>query len=173
MFFRCVLGLNQKLSKTVMFGWLQELTPQERSDLAILRILRKLIDAGMECTNHNQFLNELKTIPENTKEKYMKKEIPLKSIKQKFISDRNKELGINSINPFEQLGHEDSEWLRLVTGELDIYRWKDKTCNFCNECLNTVHILSCKGSLKLMSEIEDITNMKAEWVIKDPSLLNN
>ena len=42
MSFKNSLGLSRKLSKDIMYGWLQELTPQERSDLTIMRLLRKL-----------------------------------------------------------------------------------------------------------------------------------
>jgi len=161
-----------KLSKTVMFGWLQESTPQERSELSILRLLRKLENCDMECINQRSFLKELTAIPSDLKEDYMNKKITLKDIKQKLKQERNKTLGIKAEDPFEQIDREDIEWLRLVTGELDIYRWKNKKCSLCGLGLSTSHVVSCKGTENLRKEIEILSELEAQCVIKNPPLLN-
>jgi len=172
MSFKNTLGLNKQLSKEVMYGWLHELSPQERSELTIMRLLRKLKQSNMKCVNHNIFLNELKIIPYELKENYMNEQISMKALKSKIIENRNEKLGIKYPNPFEQLETNDLEWLRLVSGELEIFRWKDKQCKLCKENLNTSHILQCKGTSIIRREIECTTDMDAVSVIKDPSLLN-
>ena len=73
MAFKSSLGFNKKLPKDIMYGWLEELTPQERSDLTILRILRKLKLTGMQCLNHKAFLDEIKTIPQRKRSKHKNK----------------------------------------------------------------------------------------------------
>ena len=39
--------------------------------------------------------------------------------------------------------------------------------------LNTTHIILCKDTEKFKNEIEEISDLNAECVIKDPSLLND
>ena len=91
--FKTCLGLNNKLPKEVMYGWLQELTPLERADLAILRIMRKLMEANLKCKNHELFIKELSTIREDQKRDYIDKKVSMKDLKRKMIVYKNKQLG--------------------------------------------------------------------------------
>jgi len=46
------LGINHKLEKEKLFGWLNELTPVEIAEIALLRTLRKLIKIEMKPVNY-------------------------------------------------------------------------------------------------------------------------
>ena len=84
----------------------------------------------MKCVNHSIFLSEIKTIPHELKENYMNEQISMKVLKSKIIENRNEKLGIKYPNPFEQLETNDLEWLRLVSGELEIFFGKTNNVNY-------------------------------------------
>ena len=85
MSFKNTLGLNKQTAvQRSHVGGLQELSPQERSELTIMRLLRKLKQSKMKCVNHI-FLNELNIIPHELKENYINEQISMKVLKSKVI----------------------------------------------------------------------------------------
>ena len=62
--------------------------------------------------------------------------------------------------------------VQLATGDLDLYRWKGKKCLLCESDLDTTHVLTCDGTSEVRTGIEGLCKIRAERVIKDPSLLN-
>src|SRR5690349_311736 len=112
MAFKNSLSLNKKLSKEITFGWLQELTPLERAEITILRLLRKTQEADLKLNNHDKFLETIKTVTRESRENYVKGKVSLKSLKENIVARRNKDLGIMKGQPFETIQTNDMEWFR-------------------------------------------------------------
>jgi len=63
--------------------------------------------------------------------------------------------------------------MRFVTGDLDLYRWKNKSCKLCSKTLSAFHLIECPGTVKQRFEMEKTYGIRVERVMKDPSLLNH
>ena len=96
----------------------------------------------------------------------------IEEIKEKIVDRRAKKAGIQNGKPFETLYSNDLDWFRFTTRELDIYRWKGKTCGLCKKYLSTEHLKTCAGTEKERELIKLETGIEASKILEDPSLLN-
>ena len=165
------LRLNRKLSQNILFGWIQELTPKQRADLCILRIIKKLNRINLPVRNELYFLEKTESITSDTRNKYLNGETSIKQIKLLLEKQRDTNTGIKHGKPFCYLDEFSSEWLRLVTGDLDIYRWKDAMCS-CGSNLNIEHLTVCDQLKEKRNVIESLTENEFSEILKDPSTLN-
>jgi len=167
------MGINQKLKKEKLFGWLYELTPIELAELTLLRILKKLVQIEMRIENHEFYLQKLSSIPKELANEYINGDTTKQKLKDYLLTNRSQAIGLKNGKPLEFLQVSDIEWMKFGSGELDLYRWKDKTCALCTNPLSTDHLLMCDGTLKLRKEIEMKTGKKADIALKDPTLFNS
>jgi len=58
------LGLHQSLSRELLFSWLYELAPNERAEIFILRLLKKLADMGHRTKNEKFFFSRVSSLPQ-------------------------------------------------------------------------------------------------------------
>ncbi len=167
------LGISKGLSKEKLFGWLYEITPQERAELSLLKTLKKLNAAGQGLVNAESFIDKLSSCTKEEVSAFLDDRLTIKKIKERLLKTRADILGISNGKPFETIDTKDLDWLRFVTKDLDLYRWKDKFCNFCNSKLSTDHLKTCPGTLEVRKEIEHRTGIQAIKLLADPSLLNS
>ncbi|HRP36753.1 MAG TPA: hypothetical protein PLS50_03005 [Candidatus Dojkabacteria bacterium] len=168
---RC-LGVNQCLSKDKLYAWLYELTPLERAELSLLRLLKKLRKTKLPMKNIDYFLNKVTSCKREEMHEYFEDQTTLSKIKESILQNKTKTIGLKNGKPFESLNTSDLNWLRFTTKEIDIYRWKGKTCMYCNGNLSTDHLLICVGTKKDREDIKVSTGIDAGLILKDPSLLN-
>jgi len=168
---RC-LGLHKALSREVLFAWLYELSPNERAEIFLLRILKKTQDLNFKIRNKNFFLNRISNCERDDVFRYLNEELSIKGIKEKLLLRRARTVGISYGKPFETLNTNDIDWIRFVSKELDIYRWKGKICSLCQQNLSTDHINSCEEIEINRVAIKTKTGIDAKLVLEDPSILN-
>jgi len=168
-----LLGLNPSLAREKLYGWLHELTPQEKADLSLLRTIKKLIKAELPLQNHEFLLGNIKNIPGDMIVSYLQDETSIGLIKDELLMKRSQAMGLTAGKPFETLNAPDLNWLKLATKELDIYRWKDKLCAHCELKLTTEHLLTCRGTKDERDKIKEKIGDLSEKVLFDPSVLNS
>ncbi len=171
MFKRC-LGLNRRLKRDTMYNWIQELGPRTRAELSLLRTMKKLEEIGIELENKESFMELIQTIDEKQKRNYFQEVISIKKLKEEISQARNRIVGISSGTAFHQLDKNTTTWLKWVTGDLELYQWRDENCRLCNAQLVKQHILICPKLASHRTQITDLTTLDAEEVLLDPSLLN-
>jgi len=172
MCFKKCLGLNKKLSRKKLYGWIQEFTPSQRADFTILRTMVKLDHIGLKLHNATLIYKRLTTIPEDIKIEYLEGKITIKTLKDIVEKARDNETGINHGKAFLFLDQHTSEWFRWITDDFEHFRWKNKECSLCKEALETKHLTECPLLNHDRDKIEAITGIKAELLTTDPSLLN-
>ena len=166
------LGLHQSLPKEILFTWLYELMPNERAEIFVLRLVRKLQNKDHKTKNQDFFLSKISNCSKEEINKYLCGELKLHDIKESLLNKRAKAAGIRNGKPFETLCSNDLDWLHFTTKELDIYRWKGKTCNLCRGNLSTEHLITCVDLERDRKLIGSKTGVEASIVLEDPSILN-
>ena len=122
--------------------------------------------------NKDYFLSKIANLSKETAFNYLSGKIKLTEIKTKLLDEKAKEAGILNGRPFETLCTNDLGWLRFSMKELDIYRFKGKTCSHCKLPLSTDHLKICAGTEIDRKLIKVETGIEASKIFEDPSVLN-
>jgi len=168
---RC-LGLHQSLPQKSLYTWLYDLSPIERAEIFLLRTLKKLLDMKHSLKNKDFFLSKIENLSKDLALNYLSGKTKLSEIKSRLVDTKAKEVGILNGKPFETLCTNDLDWLRFSTKELDIFRFKGKTCSHCGIYLSTDNLKICTGTEYDREFIETETGIKASKILEDPSVLN-
>jgi len=173
MSFKKCIGLNKKLPKKKLYGWIQELTPIQRADLAILRITTKLRRLGPKIQNEDDFHRKLQSIPPELKLLLFKGKFSIKRMKNETEKSRDIETGIKYGRAFGVLDEFTTEWCHWISGDLKSLDGRDKKCNRCQVQLDTRHPLNCIKLEQYRIQIEEFPGFGVSKILTDPFILNN